>query len=105
MAPYDRLSFGDLREVRSAVEKLYRAGRLLYNLRYIKSKGHVEITKGIIDAVLLHGAYRFDKDFRETQDRFNALGRYGQTDFKVVFEIHKRKDGEVVMVITAYEVD
>lgn len=101
----DRLPFRDLRDLRRTVEKLYRAGRILYNLRAIKSKGHVEVRKGIIDAVLLHGTYRFDKDNRDRRDRFNALGQYGHRDFKVVFEVHARDDGEVVMVVTAYEVD
>lgn len=105
MGPDDRVAYKDTSSLREDVRRLLRSGRIRYNLRAIKAKGHVEVDKRIIDAVLLHGAYRIDKDHQDTFDRFNALAHYGPKTYKTVFEIEDYPDDYVITVVTAYEVE
>lgn len=81
------------------------SGHVIHNIPYIKSKGHVEVNRWIVDTVLRHGAYRFDHDSRGTHTRFNAFCHYGRRQFKAVFEIVDANGRRAIYVITAYEVD
>lgn len=105
MAEEGKRAYADFRSLRDDIKKLLPAGRIRYNLRQIKRKGHVEMSQGIINATLLHGAYRHDKDHQASQDRFNALADYRGSRYKVVFEVWEGDEGALIVVITAYEVD
>lgn len=97
--------YDDLRNLRRDVHEAVAAGRVLYNLRYVKSKGHIEVTAPLIDALLVGGAYRFDPGYRRTRNRFHAYGRYLDRECKVVFSMIPLQEERTVFVITAYEVD
>lgn len=99
------VAYDDRAELREDVQSLMREGRIRHHLGYLKRKGHVEVDRRIINAVLLHGRYAYDSEHRKTKDRFNAHARYSGCTYKVVFEVWDDPEGMVVAVISAYEVD
>lgn len=104
MASEPRVPYDDLDALRTDVHAAITDGRIRHNLRYIKSKGHVEIDRGIINAVLLHGRFQHDKESKDDRLRFNAYGQILGCTYKVVFEMWDSPEGRLVSVGSAYEV-